>query len=303
MKRMFHNSVGKNTAVITCENRTGIFKLHFHLYDNPVQHIWQEIHLNNKNIITGIHQGENFDTLLEKLNYNCSQGGIKTLEKPITQKKLNWLHNQFVLSKKSKYWDEINHLIHRLEIKINSPLSDFNSSVKFYAEKEKFIPIKEEYKIFLNTKVSWGNLELGYGTLGKDWLDISYNNDDDTDLAIQNKISSETRLVFSPEQITNVWEEQEFYKWAKHTHLNVPIDNLNSLSLGRYILGQIIITDTLLNFHNIPNDWYVPNHKCKLLWNREIFTSDTKIIKIEFKNTNLLFETVTSHAKFWDLNV
>lgn len=303
MKKRFYNSTGKNTAIITCKNTNKVFKLHFHLSDNPVQHIWQNIHLNNKNIVTGIHQGENFETLVNDLDQCCIKVGIPPVSKPIDQKKLNWLHSEYVRHEKTEVWYRINHLIHRLENKIDNPLSDYDSSVLFFAEKEQFVPIKDEYKLFLSNEVAWGRMILGYGTLGKDWVDLATNDDDPSDLSIQSTISSETRLMFCPEPVLPLTLQERFYKWAKSTSINVPLNNLNSLSLGRYVLGQIIITDTLLEYHNIANDWYVPNHRCKLLWNKEVFSADTKIIKIEFEDTDLMFESLFKHTEFGKLNV
>ena len=295
MREWFQNSVGKNTCILTCSNSKQTFKLYYQLSDNPVQHIWQGIHSNNTNIITGIHQGVDFDTLLDRLNYCCEQVGATKLEKPVTQDKLNRLHNQFVSHSTDSYWNEINNIIHRLESKLYNPLDDYDSSVLFFAENEQFVPIKQEYKIFLNTDMIWGRMLLGYGTLGKDWIDIATNDDNDTDLNIQSTISSETRLMFSPEQATPLYQQEKFYRWMNKTSLNVPKD-LNSLSLGRYVLGQVIITDAMTDFHNNTSDWYVPDHKCKLLWNRKVFTTDTKINKVEFEDTDLFYETLMKHT-------
>jgi hypothetical protein len=65
---------------------------------------------------------------------------------------------------------------------------------------------------------------------------------------------------------------------------DVPLDNLNQLSLGLYLLGEIIITDAFLDFHPTASDWYVPNHICKLSWNRDVLGHNTLIKKIKFFN-------------------
>ncbi len=83
----------------------------------------------------------------------------------------------------------------------------------------------------------------------------------------------------------------KFYNWALNTSNLVPKDNLNALGLGKYPLGQIIITDILLDFHNKASDWYVPNHQCKLLWNKNFFNKTVNILEISFKNTDMLYET------------
>lgn len=303
MKKRFYNSEGKNTAVLTCKNNKGEFNLHFQLLDNPVQHIWQQIHANNTDIITDCHPGEDINILLDDLDKCCVQVTVPPLTRPVTQRQLNWLHSEFVKNEKNKYWIRINHLIHMLENKIDNPFAKFDSSLLFFAKNEQFVPIKDEYKLFLTSDVNWGKLILGYGTVGKDWIDIATNNDDISDLAIQSQISSETRIMFCSEQVLNLYQNHKFYKWATTTDIDVPLGNLNALSLGRYVLGQIIITDTLLAYHNDANDWYVPNHRCKLSWNKEVFTPDTKIVKIEFKDTDLFFESLITHTEFEKLNV
>jgi len=303
MKEIFYNSVGANTAVVTCKNNKETFILHFHLSDNPVQHIWQNIHAENENIITGVHQGIDIDVLLKDINQLCIQVAVEPLVAPIDQSQLNRLHNQYVLSDKTTSWSEINHLIHCVESKIGNPFNKFDSSVTFFAEKEKCIPIEDKYKIFLDNNVVWGKMILGYGTLGKDWSSISNDDDDVSDLAIQHTVNSETRLLFCPEQVTHCYQEQKFYKWATSTKIDVPLNDLTALSLGRYTLGQLIITDTLLNYHNNTSDWYVPNHRCKLMWNNEVFTSDTEILRITFENTDLLFNSLIKHTGVDTLNV
>ena len=303
MKEIFYNSVGANTAAVTCKNDKGTFILHFHLSDNPVQHIWQKIHADNENIITSEHQGRDIDTLVKDINQLCICVNAEPLTAPINQIQLNRLHKQYVLSDKTNYWSDINHLIHCIESKIDNPFNKFDSSVTFFAEKENVIPITDNYKIFLDNNVTWGKMILGYGTLGKDWNSISSDNDDNSDLAVQCTVDSETRLLFCPEQVTQSYQEQKFYKWATSTKINVPINDLTALSLGRYVLGQIIITDTLLNYHNNPSDWYVPNHRCKWMWNKEIFTPDTVISKVTFENTDMLFDLLTKHAGLEILNV
>lgn len=306
MKELFYNSSGDNTAVITCKNKQGVFEIYYHLYDNPVQHIWQGIHKSCKEIVMGGTSSVSVEDLLKELNHYCALEGLPSLPTNVTQEQLNNLHHQYVLSNRSNNWHKINLLIHVLESKlIHSPLREYDSCLHFYTKEEQYIPLKKEYKVLLNSDIIWGKLQLGYATLGKDWIDIQESDDDDNlkDLAIQKHISSETLLLFCPEQMHYSAKVHKFYKWAKTFKQPVPLNDLNELSFGRYPLGQVIITDVFLDFHSVASDWYVPNHVCKLKWNRDFFTSDTVVLGVEFKNTDLMYETLLSHTNFGELGV
>jgi len=305
MKQLFYNSSGSNTAVITCQNKHGVFDLYFHLYDNPVQHAWQEIQQSARQIIMGRSVAVGFQALLDELNSYCRLENVKELSSKLTQEDLNTLHHKYVLSNHNTNWLSINLLIHAIENKLqNAPLSSFDSCLNFYSDPDIRIPIKEEYKIFLNTDIVWGRLQLGYATLGKDWMDLYETNDHDLDdLAVQSTITSETFMMFCPESIYSSVKSDRFYHWAKQSKMETPLANLNQLSLGKYTLGQVILSDIFLKFHNTASDWYVPNHKCKLAWNKESFTSDTVVLKVDFKNTDMLYESLLSHTKIGELGV
>jgi len=303
MKHLFYNLHGANTVIITCQNRHGTFNLYYHLYNNPVQYAWQEIHKSNTNIIMGRSSAVGFRELLEKLNYYCKLENVSELSLNLTTEDLNILHHKYVLSNHNKNWFNINLLIHAIESKLeNSLLLDFDSCLNFYSDPDAIVPIKEEYKIFLNTDIVWGRLQLGYATLGKDWIDLYQTNDNNLDdLVIQSKITSETLMLFCPESIYHSVKSNRFYHWSKQSGIDIPLSDLNQLSLGKYPLGQIIISDIFLKFHSTASDWYVPNHKCKLTWNKEFFTSDTVVIKVDFKNTDMLYESLLAHTTIGSL--
>lgn len=294
MKRFYHSKEGYNTAILKCKNGVNEFYLHYHLYDNPVQHIWQKLHKHSK-VKTSNVLPQTFEKLTKDLKQELASVGITNVPNTFDQGTLNSLHNSFVENKKDPHWYNINILIHALENKLDNPFSNYDSTVSFYSIEEQFVPIKDEYKIFLNTDVKWGRMNLGYGTLGKDWIHVSADNDNLDDLSLQSTISSETNLTFCVEPGIIGTDESKFYNWAKFRN-DVPLNNLNKLSLGRYPLGQLIITETLLNFHNTPSDWYVPNHMCKLTWNKEVFNADVQVEEITFDNTDLLFESLVKHS-------
>jgi hypothetical protein len=62
-----------------------------------------------------------------------------------------------------------------------------------------YVPLEEKHKLWLTTEEHWGDLLLGYATIGKDFMDLARNNDDLKDLNVQSTISPETRMFFHVE--------------------------------------------------------------------------------------------------------
>jgi hypothetical protein len=293
---MFSNSVGFNTAEIIIATNNRDISIYYHLNDNPVQHIWQDIHKDSVNFSMGITNGQDVGTLTAQLNLLLGLNDLPLLDIPINQQQLNILHNKFV-ENSNTYKDslKINLLIHAIESK-NSLLSEYDSTVSFYKDPDIQLPIKEEYKLWLINDNKWGHLLLGFGTLGKSWNEIVDTDDTLDDLSIQSTLSSETVMVFAAEYPYLKTPEKQLYNWARKSSHNVPLDNLNQLSLGLYLLGEVIITDVFLNFHSTISDWYVPNHNCKLRWNQEVLGYTPQIKKIKFFNSNMYFDTLINHT-------
>jgi len=302
MKEFYHNKIGYNTAIIKCKKENTIFNLYYHLYDNPVQHIWQNIHLKNKQGLKVCNFNlKPLDVLIADLTLCCLDVNAETPPKDINQTYLNKLHCLAVSKDHNKIWSKINDLIHAIECKISNQFNEYDSTLTFYANEEQQISIIEEYKIFLDTDMKWGRLNLGYGTIGKDWLNIAKNNDGLEDLAVQSTINSETIMSFCVEPGMPLVDEIKFYNWTLNSSLPIPKNNLNELSLGKYPLGQIIISDTLLDFHQNVSDWYVPNHKCKLLWNKYFFNDSVEILQIRFENTDMLYNTYIKDSELKEI--
>lgn len=296
---MFYNSAGFNTAEIIVESKQGTLSLFYHLNDNPVQHIWQELHKDSTKFSMGVTHGKSLEELLAELNSLLITTNRPTLELPISQDQLNKLHNSFVEhSKKDSSSDElqINLLIHAIESK-NNFLTEYDSSTKFYKEPNNIkIPIKEEYKLWLMNENKWGYLLMGFGTLGKSWNEIAKTDDNLDDLNIQTTISSETIMIFNADHVCLKTPENRLYKWAKNSKYDVPLNNLNQLSLGLYLLGEVIINDTFLDFHPTVSDWYVPNHICRLSWNRNVLGHNPVVKEIKFFNSDMYYNTLIEHT-------
>lgn len=299
IKEMFYNLSGFNTAEIIVESKQGTLSLFYHLNDNPVQHIWQQLHKDSDKFTMGVTHGKSLEDLLVELNQLLLTTNRPILELPISQDQLNKLHNRFVEhSKNNPAADElqINLLIHAIETK-NNFLTEYDSSTKFYKDPDSVrIPIKEEYKLWLINENKWGHLLLGFGTLGKSWNEIAKTDDNLDDLNVQTTISSETIMIFNADFPFLKIPEKRLYKWAKDSKYSVPLNDLTKMSLGLYLLGEIIITEAFLNFHPTISDWYVPNHQCRLLWNKDVLGYNAQVKQIKFFNSDMYHNTLIEHA-------
>jgi hypothetical protein len=235
--------------------------------------------------------------LVKEINDLLLSTGRPQLSWPIQQDQLNQIHHSFVSIPlpHSEADSKINALIHAIESK-GSIMNDYDATTKFYKDPDAAIPIKEEYKLWLSNELDWGHLFAGFATIGKSWKDIAKTNDDIEDLKIQSLITSETVMMFNADYPYRKASECMLYNWAKTSPHSVPLDNLNQLSFGSYFLGQIIITDVFLKFHPIASDWYVPNHKCKMHWNKTVMGHKAKVKQIKFSNSDLYFDTLLQHT-------
>lgn len=301
MKQLFYNSQGYNTVKISVKGNKFV-ELFYHLNDNPVQHIWQEIHSNTNAFQMGASHLLSKAELDAELEILCNIVNTKKLTQPVDKKQLNDLHNCFVANKDQtahmEEWQKINLLIHSYESLLSNVLPEYDASIVFYKDPlSDHVPLKEEHKLWLTPENKWGTLLLGYATLGKDWIDIATDNDNLEDLNLQKFITCESLMMFNADHPYMYGDVKRFYQWAKNSNYNIPLDNLNKLSLGRYILGEIIITDAFLDYNCNTSDWYVPNHNCRLNWGREVLGKTPTVTNIDFFNSTLYVDTLMEHTK------
>lgn len=188
-----------------------------------------------------------------------------------------------------EYWMSLNEWIHVTEIAMNTDEEEFpNFSCLVHAYPPvPGEPLVQMDKLFLQSNYKWGRLYLGYNTLGKDYLHTCHDNDVrviiNNQIKIQKLFSSEIWLNFSADSVEN-FSQLEFYKWFMNLDEEVkkliPIDNLNELAFGRYLMGQVVIDSTFLNFHNNFDDWKIDANLQKK-WNLEVFSKIENIIDVE----------------------
>jgi len=191
-------------------------------------------------------------------------------------------------------WLKLNEYIHIIETALApSNFPNFSCLIQ-YEPFEKGDTVNPVDKLFLDSDFSWGQLYLGYNTLGKDWKDAAADNDvrliGNNQIKVQETFCSEVWLNFSDRfgsfhKIT----EMRFWKWYKdlssELQSKIPVDNLSDLALGRYYLGSIEFDDTFLQFHPNREDWLVPYSELRRRWNTEVFSqikcaTDIEIIEI-----------------------
>ena len=186
-------------------------------------------------------------------------------------------------------WMKLNEYIHITESAMdNSGWPNYSCLVQ-YMPFEWGVAVTETDKIFLDNNFKWGQLYLGYNTLGKDWNDACMDNDQrlisNDQIKVQQSFCSESWLNFNAEAEMPKSAEAKFYQWWQSLSPGlqqlVPIDSINKLALGRYYLGQVVLDEAFLDFHPVHDDWLLPNSELRSRWNKEVFGKIVKAAGIE----------------------
>jgi hypothetical protein len=192
------------------------------------------------------------------------------------------LHNNFL---------RLNELIHILEEVVHTRDIEFPQMSALFDiyPQELHDTILEKDKLYLTNTFNWGRLYLGYNTLGKDWLEVSHHNDIDVikrgQVRPQERFAAEAWINFTSDDIENHGNVR-FEKWCDSLpddiQSSVPVNDLNKLCLGRFEIGNIRINNYFLKYDTFDN-WQSLNHRCKVEWNKNVFSTFTKIVDIWFK--------------------
>lgn len=184
----------------------------------------------------------------------------------------------------------LNELIHIYESALqNSPGVFPNMSIMFdYYPQTIFENIQPLDKLYIRSVYQWGELYLGYNTLGKDWLATAGDNDLDLvgreQVRPQERFAAEVWMCFRKDD--HVISKSEFFeKWynslSPELKAKVPINSLSDMVLGKFIIGEVIIDNYFLNFDSDLSKWKLPYSNIKHQWNNEVFSTFKKISKIE----------------------
>lgn len=189
-------------------------------------------------------------------------------------------------------WLKLNEYIHVIETAIatsdNELFLNFSCLVHVYPP-VRGEPIQEIDKLFLDANFKWGELYLGYNTLGKDY-DHAMHDDDvrvitNDQVKVQEYFSTEAWLNFTEGAVTSKSEETRFWEWYERQEQSVkdkiPLDNLNKLVLGRYHIGSIIYNEAFEKYD--VTDWreWMYNPVLRHKWNVEVFSQIERAVKVD----------------------
>lgn len=310
------------TMKVTFETDVGtILPLYFYIYNTDLANRWKSLIEENKELAKNLNAKftnrtyKDIPSVLKELNECVNIINLtydKTLPlfdnfEELNTDILNYLHEEYEiygdripeLTNPVTFWNKtlhnsflrLNELIHLTEDVIKSKTAKFsNMAVLFdYYPQEIFSPILERDKLYLKGDLQWGKVYLGYNTLGKDWLKVQIDNDVDVvardQVRPQRRFAAETWINFGPDS-TPYWSYLDFENWylqlPENLQKKVPIDDLNELTFGRFLIGEIIIEKTMLNFEPNEDVWKIPSGETKKRWNQEVFTTFRKIKNVEF---------------------
>jgi hypothetical protein len=226
----------------------------------------------------------------------------------LTTPELNYLHEEFErygdrfeeLMLNAIWWSQelhedfltLNEVIHLHEDLLYVKKDVFpNMALLYdYYPQGLHMPILERDKIWLTPTMMWGEIYLGYNTLGKDWLKVIRDNDIDVverdQVRPQERFAAETWINFGPDA-DGIWEykilEQWYLNLPEELQKKMPIDDLNKLTYGRFKLGQLRINHEFISKYGGDLDGYMsPNSKTKQMWDENVFSTFVELRKIEF---------------------
>lgn len=265
--------------------------------------------ISNKNYLHLNQLTTKLNSIIEDINSEYKYQILIPLSgtEDISREKLNDLHEKFEEygEHSSPYggklyngenvhnlWLDLNEWIHITETAMETREDDFpnyGGLVTVYPPYPGRV-LEERDKLFLTTEFLWGHLYLGYNTLGKDYMSAVCDNDIrviiNEQIKVQERYSSEVWLCFQNKTYTNMQKtrEMEFYQWYESLNQEsqelIPIENLNTLGLGRYYLGHILINKDLLKFHPVAEDWWT-DQKIQKQWNNEVFSKVKSVVNVK----------------------
>lgn len=228
----------------------------------------------NKNHLNTLH--EQFETYGDRILELQASGALDVAVHK------SELHNKFC---------RLNELIHSYEAAlVNHPGSfpRMGALIDYYPA-ELYVPLLEKDRVYLEGDFKWGNLYLGYNTLGKDWIQVWGDNDLEVivrdQVRPQKRFAAENWLYFGRdcEKFELISKFEKWYLTLPTAIKDkVPMDNLNELSFGRLYIGSIMIDEYFLKYDSNLVNWQLPNSAAKLKWNNEVFTTFKKITKFDY---------------------
>jgi hypothetical protein len=309
----------RTIEVIFSDGDNNLHTLKYKIYDTRLAKKWLAVIRENQS---------DLEKYIHTAFYNATGKNIPTIHKDLTDKilkinkeydiplpvfgiskingdNLNKLHSMFehygdripelkasnrYTKELNSYFLDLNELIHIYELALGNQNRNFPTmalTMDYYPQTI-FRNIEPLDKLSVKNRYDWGQLFLGYNTLGKDWLTVCCDND--LDLVMretvkpQKRFAAETWFSFSELEYSELSPIAYFENWyhslPAELKLKVPIENVSDLVLGKFLIGEIIIDDYFLNFDPDMTNWIIPNSESKKKWNNDVFSTFKKVEKL-----------------------
>jgi hypothetical protein len=226
----------------------------------------------------------------------------------LTTPELNYLHEEFErygdrfedLMHTANWWSQelhedflkLNELIHLHEDLLYIKEGDFpNMAVLYdYYPQALHLPVLGRDRIWLTPNLQWGEVYLGYNTLGKDWFKVVFDEDLEViergQVRPQERFAAETWINFGPDSdgVHEMGHLEKFYsKLPEELQKKVPIDDMNKIAFGRFKLGKIIIDDYFVSrYGGTIEDYNITSGDAKRLWSENVFSTFVELKEIQF---------------------
>ena len=298
-----------------------IHTINFYIYESSLAKRWIELTRQNQNRGDKQIEARFTNTSYSQISKvrqrltDCIMSINQTYDQPLptyseiselTTVELNYLHEEFErygdryheLMKKNDrlnqklhdYFLKLNELIHLHEDVLTSRTQKFPPMAMLYDYYPQGIhsPILESDKIWLTSSFNWGDVYLGYNTLGKDWMKVCFDNDleviEREQVRPQHRFAAETWINFGPHDMT-MWNTLHFERWVnslpEHLRSKVPSNDLNKLTYGRFKIGNVIINDYFLKYNPDPAQWTTSDSQAKYDWNHTVFSTFVKLVDVK----------------------
>jgi len=166
---------------------------------------------------------------------------------------LNDLHKLVENTKSSNEdYDKLNRLIHTYEQFLSNQDSPrINSFFRF--DGATTLPIENEDLLYFRMDRSFGDLCMGYNTLGKHWLEICGRGESDriNEIVTQQHINCEGYMLYRSAYETPFTVTKHFVDWYKK-NVNKPITL--DMALGYIVVGKLVMPLEWNNVYNLDRD-------------------------------------------------
>lgn len=241
----------KPGLTVTYSNGKDLLPLTYVLYDHPPA--CKFLQLLKENITKPLVQETSFvldnkdeEKLLEQMAELIDKLG---LDKSLT---LNELHELVEQADPNDDYDKLNRLIHVYEQFLsNRDVPRINSFFRF--EGATTTDLSNEDYLFFKMDRGYGDLCMGYNTLGKHWLEIAGRNEADKidSVVPQKHINCEGYMLYRPAYETPYTVTKHFVEWYKqHTYKPITLD----MALGYIVVGKLVMPLEWNNVHNQARD-------------------------------------------------